>query len=144
MVTKVFQISHLKHWWTKTIVSVFKKDAQKKEAGSVSRFQTLCTALAATIGAGNIAGVAIKTVIVRGCKRGALMSSSIAWDISDTFNGMMMIPNLIGVVVLSPVLIKIVRNYVDRKIKGKVVTPVLSYDETIQKEMEEAVNNGEE
>ena len=75
---------------------------------------------------------------------GALMSSSIAWDISDTFNGMMMIPNLIGVVVLSPVLIKIVRNYVDRKIKGKVVTPVLSYDEAIQKEMEEAVNNGEE
>jgi len=75
---------------------------------------------------------------------GALMSSSIAWDISDTFNGMMMIPNLIGVVVLSPVLIKIVRNYVDRKIKGKVVTPVLSYDEEIQKVMEEAVNNGEE
>ena len=57
---------------------------------------------------------------------------------------MMMIPNLIGVVVLSPVLIKIVRNYVDRKIKGKVVTPMLSYDEEIQKVMEEAVNNGEE
>ncbi len=75
---------------------------------------------------------------------GALMSSSIAWDISDTFNGMMMIPNLIGVVVLTPVLIKIVRNYVDRKIKGKVITPVLSYDEEIQKVMEEAVNNGEE
>ena len=33
IVTKVFQISHLKHWWTKTIVSVFKKDAQKKEKG---------------------------------------------------------------------------------------------------------------
>ena len=75
---------------------------------------------------------------------GALMSSTIAWDISDTFNGMMMIPNLIGVVVLSPVLIKIVRNYVDRKIKGKVITPVLSYDPEVQKEMEKAVNNGEE
>ncbi len=35
IVTKVFQISHLKHWWTKTIVSVFKKDARKKEKGSV-------------------------------------------------------------------------------------------------------------
>ena len=75
---------------------------------------------------------------------GALMTSSIAWDISDTFNGMMMIPNLIGVVVLSPVVVKIVRNYVDRKIKGKDIAPVLSYDETVQKEMEAAVRNGEE
>lgn len=75
---------------------------------------------------------------------GALMTSSIAWDISDTFNGMMMIPNLIGVVTLSPVLIKIVRNYVDRKIKGKDVAPVLSYDPEVQKVMEEAVRNGEE
>ncbi len=75
---------------------------------------------------------------------GALMTSSIAWDISDTFNGMMMIPNLIGVVVLAPVVVKIVRNYVDRKIKGKDIAPVLSYDETVQKEMEEAVRNGEE
>ena len=74
---------------------------------------------------------------------GALMTSSIAWDISDTFNGMMMIPNLIGVVVLSPVVVKIVRNYVDRKIKGKDIAPVLSYDETVQKEMEAAVRNGE-
>ena len=75
---------------------------------------------------------------------GALMTSSIAWDISDTFNGMMMIPNLIGVVALAPVVVKIVRNYVDRKIKGKDIAPVLSYDETVQKEMEEAVRNGEE
>ena len=75
---------------------------------------------------------------------GALMTSSIAWDISDTFNGMMMIPNLIGVVVLSPVVVKMVRNYVDRKIKGKDIAPVLSYDETVQKEMEAAVRNGEE
>lgn len=63
IVTKVFQISHLKHWWTKTIVSVFKKDARKKEKGSVSQFQALCTALAATIGTGNIAGVAAAIVI---------------------------------------------------------------------------------
>ena len=75
---------------------------------------------------------------------GALMTSSIAWDISDTFNGLMMIPNLIGVITLSPIVVKIVRNYVDRKIKGKDVKPVLSYDEEIQKVMEEAVRNGEE
>lgn len=85
-----------------------------------------------------------KVIFVLLVVSGALMSSSIAWDISDTFNGMMMIPNLIGVVTLSPVLIKIVRNYVDRKIKGKDVAPVLSYDPEVQKVMEEAVRNGEE
>ena len=64
---------------------------------------------------------------------GALMTSSIAWDISDTFNGMMMIPNLIGVLALMPVVIKITRNYVDRKIKGKTdVAPMLSAIPEIQ------------
>lgn len=75
---------------------------------------------------------------------GSIMTSSIAWDISDTFNGLMMVPNLIGVVALSPVVVKITRNYIDRKVKGKDVKPVLSFDEEIQKQMEEAVKNGEE
>ena len=68
---------------------------------------------------------------------GAVMTSSLAWDISDTFNGLMMIPNLIGVIALFPLVMKITQNYVDRKIKGKDVAPVLSYDENIQKQMEE-------
>jgi AGCS family alanine or glycine:cation symporter len=62
---------------------------------------------------------------------GAIMTSSIAWDISDTFNGLMMIPNLIGVVVLFPLVMKITKYYVDRKIKGKKVAPILSFDETV-------------
>ncbi|MBQ8728095.1 MAG: alanine:cation symporter family protein [Oscillospiraceae bacterium] len=70
---------------------------------------------------------------------GSLMTSSIAWDISDTFNGMMMIPNLIGVVSLSPMVIKITQNYVDRKIKKKDVEPVLSYDANIQAETAKAI-----
>ena len=68
---------------------------------------------------------------------GAVMTSSLAWDISDTFNGLMMFPNLIGVVVLAPLVMKITKNYIDRKIKGKDVAPVLSYDAAIQKEMED-------
>ena len=58
--TKVFQISHLGHWLKQTIGSLFKKDVIKhsKEKGSISPFQALCTALAATVGTGNIAGVA--------------------------------------------------------------------------------------
>ena len=58
---------------------------------------------------------------------GALLTSSLAWDISDTFNGMMMIPNLIGVLSLSPLVMKITQNYVDRRLKGKDVPPVLSH-----------------
>ena len=67
---------------------------------------------------------------------GAVMEGGLAWDLSDTFNGLMMIPNLIGVVALLPLVLKITKNYVDRRIKGKDVAPILSYDETIQKEME--------
>ncbi|MBQ8416917.1 MAG: sodium:alanine symporter family protein, partial [Clostridia bacterium] len=59
-VTKCFQVSHLGHWWKNTIGSLFKKDVigHTKEKGAISPFQALCTALAATVGTGNIAGVA--------------------------------------------------------------------------------------
>lgn len=56
---------------------------------------------------------------------GALLTSSLAWDISDTFNGLMMIPNLIGVIALSGLVRKITKNYLDRE-KGLNVKPMLS------------------
>lgn len=65
---------------------------------------------------------------------GAIMTSSLAWDISDTFNGLMMIPNLIGVLAMTPLVIKITRNYVDRNIKKKDVAPILSYDPQIEEQ----------
>ena len=68
---------------------------------------------------------------------GAVMTSSLAWDISDTFNGMMMFPNLIGVVVLCPLVVKITKNYIARKIKNEDIEPILSYDEALQKEAAE-------
>ncbi len=68
---------------------------------------------------------------------GAVLTSSLAWDISDTFNGLMMLPNLIGVVVMLPLVVKITKNYVNRKIKGKDEEPILSYDPEIQKEQAE-------
>ena len=58
---------------------------------------------------------------------GAVLTSSLAWDISDTFNGLMMIPNLIGVLVLVPLVVKITKNYIDRKLRHKEVEPILSY-----------------
>ena len=75
---------------------------------------------------------------------GAVMTSSLAWDISDTFNGFMMVPNLIGVIALTPVVVKITRNYTARKLQGKDEAPVLSYFPEIQAEAAEAVARGEE
>lgn len=57
--TKFFQVSHLPHWWKHTIGSLFDKKVLAHTTGkAISPFQALCTALAATIGTGNIAGVA--------------------------------------------------------------------------------------
>ncbi len=67
---------------------------------------------------------------------GALLTSSLAWDISDTFNGLMMVPNLIGVIALSGLVVKITRNYVNRVLKGKDIKPMLSAFDDIQSEQE--------
>ena len=67
---------------------------------------------------------------------GALLTSSLAWDISDTFNGLMMVPNLIGVLALSGLVVKITRNYVDRIFKKKDIKPMLSAFEDVQAEQE--------
>ena len=65
---------------------------------------------------------------------GAVLSSTLAWDISDTFNGLMMLPNLIGVLVMSGMVMKITKNYIDRKKRGLDVEPIFSYDPQIQAE----------
>lgn len=49
---------------------------------------------------------------------GSIMKLSLAWDLSDTFNGLMAIPNLIGVLGLSPMVVKITRNYMKRTLHG--------------------------
>ncbi len=71
---------------------------------------------------------------------GAIMEGGLAWDLSDTFNGLMMIPNLIGVLALFPLVVKITKNYVDRKILKKDIAPLLSYDPEIQAEMERTLD----
>ena len=80
-----------------------------------------------------------KIVFVAAIMLGAMMTSSIAWDISDTFNGMMMLPNLIGVLSLTPLVIKLTQNYVDRRIKGKDIPPMLSHFPDIQDEHERKI-----
>ena len=60
ILTKGFQFTHFGHMIKETIGSLFKKrDILKSDdKSSISQFQALCTALSATIGTGNIAGIA--------------------------------------------------------------------------------------
>lgn len=75
---------------------------------------------------------------------GAIMGENLAWDLSDTFNGLMMLPNLIGVLVLSPLVYKCTKNYVDRHFKHKDIEPMLSMYDDIQKEHAADVKKGSE
>ncbi len=78
-----------------------------------------------------IAMVAFSTVI----------DVSLAIDLSDTFNGLMAIPNLIGVVCLSTLVVRITKNYTDRVIRGKKdVQPMYSAIPEIQKEQEQRLD----
>ena len=70
---------------------------------------------------------------------GATINLGLLWDIADTFNGLMAIPNLIGVIALSPVVMKITKNYVARIIKKEDVKPMLSVFPEIQEEQEKAM-----
>ncbi|MFA9376783.1 MAG: alanine/glycine:cation symporter family protein [Lachnotalea sp.] len=58
--TKVFQLSHLNLWIHNTILACFEKEGVLKtnDKHAISQFQSVCTALASTIGTGNIAGIA--------------------------------------------------------------------------------------
>ena len=60
ILTKGFQVTHIGHWMKKTVGSLFddKVKGRTEDKASISQFQALCTALAATVGVGNIAGVA--------------------------------------------------------------------------------------
>lgn len=84
ILTKCFQLTHLRHWWKNTIGAIFKKNGDahdKTDKNSISQFQSLCTALAATVGVGNIAGVA--TAIISGGP------GAIVWMWIAAFLGMM-------------------------------------------------------
>ena len=75
-----------------------------------------------------------KIVFVLAIFGGATMGENLAWELSDTFNGMMMIPNLIGVLVLSPMVYKCTKNYIDRHVRRMDVEPMLSVHEDIQRQ----------
>ena len=77
-------------------------------------------------------------IIVVGC----VSPIDAVWDIADTFNGLMAIPNLIGVVTLSGTVMAITKNYAARRLDKipKNVKPMLSYFDDIQEEQEAALS----
>lgn len=81
--TGVFQITKFKYWIDVTFLQIFrdKKVLKTDDKHSISQFQSLCTALAATIGTGNIAGVA--TAIAAGGP------GAVFWMWLSAFLGMM-------------------------------------------------------
>ena len=57
-----FQFRHLAHSWKHSFGQIFRRDAPTEE-GAISPFQAVAAAMAATIGVGNIAGVATALVL---------------------------------------------------------------------------------
>ena len=88
-----------------------------------------CKAVEYLFGAG--AGAFYRVLFVALMPLGAVMRLDLAWMLSDTFNGLMMLPNLIGVVALSGTVVRITQNYLARKLHGSPAPPLLSAGETI-------------
>ena len=53
---------------------------------------------------------------------------------SHTINGLMMLPNLIGVLALSGTVAKTTKDYIERRLCGRDLAPMWSAFETCQKE----------
>ena len=85
---------------------------------------------------GTRASIGYKVVFVGMVMVGATMKLGLAWDLSDTFNGLMMLPNLIGVLALSGTVAKITKNYIDRKFRGSNAAPMWSAFAEYQSEEE--------
>ena len=69
-------------------------------------------------------------IILLGC----MLQTDFVIDLSDTFNGLMAIPNMIGVLSLTPTVLAILDNYKQRNFYGAThLTPMLSHFPDIQK-----------
>lgn len=73
----------------------------------------------------------------------ATIHSQVVWDISDTCNGLMALPNLICLVALSGLVAKITKNYFDRK-KGAKIEPMLSAYPDMNEEFKQDIMSGDQ
>ena len=73
---------------------------------------------------------------------GCTMNLELAWDLSDTFNGLMAIPNLIGVLACSGTVVAVTKNYVDRVLRKKQIEPMYSALDHVQEMHKQEIRNG--
>ena len=149
VLTKFFQISHIGHWLKNTIGVTFGQIG----TGFVA-IALLLFAFSTVLGwshygtkafeylFGTKSTIVYKVIFVLAVFGGAVMGENLAWDLSDTFNGLMMIPNLIGVLVLSPLVYKCTKNYCDRHLYHKDIDPMLSVYPDIQSQHADEVKKG--
>lgn len=89
---------------------------------------------------GTKATVIYKIIFIAIIVIGSVLDTNLVIDLSDTFNGLMAIPNLIGVLSLSGTVMAITNNYSKRKFHNdKSVKPMLSFFEDIQREHEKEI-----
>ncbi|MBR2590482.1 MAG: alanine:cation symporter family protein [Clostridia bacterium] len=81
---------------------------------------------------------AFKIIYVLLIALSSVIHSELIWAIDDTFNGLMAVPNLICLLALSGLVVKITKNYFERK-KGKKVEPMLSAYPEMNKEFAEDI-----
>lgn len=86
--------------------------------------------------------IIFKVIYVLLIAASATIHSGLVWDISDTCNGLMALPNLICLVALSGLVAKITKNYFDRK-KGVKVEPMLSAYPDMNEEFKQDIMSGD-
>lgn len=88
---------------------------------------------------GTKATIVYKIIFVLFIVIGCTMKLGLAWDISDTFNGLMALPNLIGILSLSGIVVAITKNYIHRRINKDDVDalPMISAYSDIHEEQHE-------
>lgn len=88
---------------------------------------------------GTKATIVYKIIFVLFIVIGCTMKLGLAWDISDTFNGLMALPNLIGILSLSGIVVAITKNYIHRRINKDDIDalPMISAYSDIHEEQHE-------
>ncbi len=91
-----------------------------------------------------IAVIVFKIIYIGLIVFSAILTSEVVWGIADISNALMAIPNLVGLIFLSGMVVKITKNYFARK-RGEKVEPMLSAYPDINEEFKRDIEkeNGE-
>ena len=97
---------------------------------------TITPSEAAIIGADVASKAAnVEVVFVDRFNGSLVISGDVAFSMCDTFNGLMMLPNLVTLLYLSGTVKQVTDNYIRRRIRREPIAPMLSYHPRIQRQM---------